>query len=52
VVDLVTTGTAIATWLAGRSSISGSSALDEEANNLLRTKNHIIEQETDTPDTG
>lgn len=51
-VDLVTTGIAIATWLAGRSSISGSSALGEEANNLLCTKNHIIEQETDTPDTG
>ncbi len=41
-VNVVTTGTAIATWLAGRSSISGSSALDEEANNLVRTKDALL----------
>jgi hypothetical protein len=35
-------GTAIATWLAGRSSISGRYALDEEANNLVRTKDALL----------
>ena len=41
-VNAASVGTAIATWLAGRSSISGNFALDEEANNLVRTKDALL----------
>ncbi len=42
VVNALSVGTAIATWLAGRSSISGRFALDKEANNLVRTKDALL----------
>jgi hypothetical protein len=42
VVNAASVGTAIATWLVGRSSISGNLALDEEANNLVRTKDALL----------
>jgi hypothetical protein len=41
-VNAASVGTAIATWLAGRASISGRYALDEEANNLVRTKDALL----------
>ena len=41
-VSAVSTGTAIATWLAGRGAISGNAALDDEANNLVRTKDALL----------
>jgi hypothetical protein len=41
-VNATAVGTAIATWLVGRSSISGNLALDEEANNLVRTKDALL----------
>jgi len=41
-VSAVSVGTTIATWLAGRSAISGNAALDEEANNLVRTKDALL----------
>lgn len=41
-VNAASVGTAIATWLAGRSSISGNIALDEEANNLVRAKDALL----------
>jgi len=42
VVSTISTGTAIATWLTGRAAISGELALDEEANNLVRTKDALL----------
>lgn len=41
-VNAASVGTAIATWLVGRSSISGRYALDEEANNLVRAKDALL----------
>lgn len=41
-VNAASVGTAIATWLAGRSSISGNFALDDEGNNLVRTKDALL----------
>lgn len=41
-VSAASTGTAIATWLAGRGAISGNFAMDEEANNLVRTKDALL----------
>ena len=41
-VNAASVGTAIATWLIGRSAISGNAALDEEANNLVRTKDALL----------
>ena len=41
-VNAISVGTAIATWLAGRSSISGNFVLDEEANNLVRAKDALL----------
>ena len=42
VVNALSVGTAIATWLTGRAAISGNLALDEEANNLVRTKDALL----------
>jgi hypothetical protein len=42
VVNAASVGTAIVTWLAGRSAISGDLALDEEGNNLVRTKDALL----------
>jgi hypothetical protein len=42
VVNAASLGTAIATWLAGRSLISGRYAIDEEANNLVCTKDTLL----------
>ncbi len=41
-VNAASVATAIATWLAGRSSISGNFALDDEGNNLVRTKDALL----------
>lgn len=41
-VNAASVGTAIATWLAGRSTISGNFALDDEGNNLVRTKDALL----------
>ena len=41
-VNAASVGTAIATWLTGRSAISGNLALDKEANNLVRTKDALL----------
>jgi hypothetical protein len=41
-VNAASVGAAIATWLAGRSSISGRYALGDEANNLVRTKDALL----------
>jgi hypothetical protein len=41
-VNAVSVGTAIATWLTGRSAISGRYALDDEANNLVRAKDALL----------
>ncbi len=41
-VNAASVGTAIATWLAGRASISGNFALDDEGNNLVRTKDALL----------
>lgn len=42
VVSTLSTGTAIVTWLTGRATISGNLALDDEANNLVRTKDALL----------
>jgi hypothetical protein len=42
VVSTLSTGTAIVTWLTGRAAISGNLALDDEANNLVRTKDALL----------
>ena len=41
-VNAAAVSTAIATWLTGRSAISGNLALDKEANNLVRTKDALL----------
>ena len=41
-VNALSVGTAIATWLAGRAALSGNLALDEGANNLVRTKDALL----------
>ena len=41
-VNATAVGTTIATWLVGRSSISGRYALDDEGNNLVRTKDALL----------
>ncbi len=41
-VNAASVATAIATWLAGRASISGNFALDDEGNNLVRTKDALL----------
>ena len=41
-VNAASVGTAIATWLVGRSAISGRHALDDEANNLVRAKDALL----------
>jgi hypothetical protein len=41
-VNALSVGMAIATWLAGRAAISGNLALDEQANNLVRTKDALL----------
>jgi hypothetical protein len=41
-VNATAVGTAIATWLVGRSSISGRYTLDDEGNNLVRTKDALL----------
>jgi len=41
-VNAASVSTAIATWLTGRAAISGNAALDEEANNLVRTKDALL----------
>jgi len=41
-VNAASVGTAIATWLTGRSSISGNFVLDDEGNNLVRTKDALL----------
>src|SRR5215204_460303 len=41
-VNAASVGTAIATWLTGRSAISGNLALDKEANTLVRTKDALL----------
>lgn len=41
-VNALAVGTAIATWLAGRASISGDLVLDEEGNNLVRAKDALL----------
>ncbi len=48
VVNAVSVGTAIATWLIGRSAIAGNLALDKEANNLVRTKDALLATGTAT----
>ena len=42
VVNALSVGTAIATWVTGRAAISGNLALDEESNNLVRAKDALL----------
>ena len=42
VVNALAVGTSIATWLAGRSTISGRYALSEETNNMVRAKDALL----------